>query len=153
VIFEQGQSARAIRVEPRRFITLYAIARPIYSAATTTQLPPRSHLRLSLRYNQYPESVLIATSNEGEYADGRHPIRTEIVDLSPSLTQPSLGTGGIHEPTWGGRRQLRECWLVVERMHVHPTTDTTGLEEFSVEISTDSLDGVACGQWVDWQEG
>jgi hypothetical protein len=148
VIFERGQSARAVRIDPKRIVTLYAIARPIYSGATA-QLPPRSHLRLSLRYNQYPESVLIATSNEGEYADGRHPIRTEMVDLSPSST---LRTG-VHEPTWRGGRQPRECWLVLERMYVHPTAETSDVEKFGVEISTDSLDGVVCGQWVDWHEG
>jgi hypothetical protein len=148
VIFERGQSARAVRIDPKRIVTLYAIARPIYSGATA-QLPPRSHLRLSLRYNQYPESVLIATSNEGEYADGRHPIRTEMVDLSPSSTLRM----GVHEPTWRGGRQPRECWLVLERMYVHPTAETSDVEKFGVEISTDSLDGVVCGQWVDWHEG
>jgi hypothetical protein len=155
VDFERGQNARAVRLEPQRLTTLYAIARPISSLAkTTTQSSPRSHLRLSLRYNRGPDSILIATSNEGEYADGRHPIRTEIIDLAPlTSTGSSSRSGGDRGLDWQGHQQPRECWLVLERMHVHPAADTGDGESFGVELSTDSLNGVSYGRWIDWQEG
>jgi hypothetical protein len=155
VYFQRGQNARAVRLEPQRLTTLYAIARPLSSPGTATNQPsPRSHLRLSLRYNRGPDSILVATSNEGEYADGRHPIRTEIFDLAPLTSTGSISrSGGDRGLDWQGHQQPRECWLVLERIHVNPAADTGDGERFGVELSTDSLNGISYGQWIEWQEG
>lgn len=104
----------------------------------TTPVPARSTprrecslIRVSIERGVGPHRQFVITSGNGDYADSANGMRTEEVDVNPTMAK-NVG-----------------MWLVIERMS---TPRENAEEQFEVDLFCDVPDAIGVGVWRAWEE-
>lgn len=127
--FAGEEQAQAVLLLPQRLTKFFCIVK-YQSQQDSAARQERSMIRVSIvRGGSYQYQVL-TTSSDGDYRDALGGIRTNEIDLSPTMAVDS------------------DIWLLVERSVSAKDSDE---ETFLVDFYTESKDAVQTGDWQEWE--